>query len=1209
MHLSRTLISLGLSCLAGLSASELLSSEDHGDLPAAEWAETLGTDPARLGDTFSTDGILRVLLIGAKEPTNIIWTGERAELEIQIENLTDAAIAKKARVVVIAYETWTHDGTIFHYGVRRIAEVGAIDQPISVPAKGVQHLRITPPIPAHNGGYAVVLEVEGHPHRFFITSVARTFKPVFEKRQFYKLTMDVSDPRVLRRLGAAPNRIGMSPRGLQDPDLEEHYQRHASELRKFADAGLPICIEFGHGAQFHGEMNPLGRNRPHLDDKGVMQGGVGDIAWQPAYDEAFTVFVKRLLVEFGWPKGPVTAVKIWNEPWNGGSIAGWGADDERFREMTIAMDKGVRAARAEAGVQVLQGGADSSSNSLDKYFSDGSDTFTPMFDFLSLHYQGNDPHTNWRAWRDRKGPDGKPNPVKFWDTESWVGNTDDRVASVLASMYSFGQDRAVGIQSNRTVAGWHDRDVINPDGTKEERSIVHAFGPAAAVGAFQHLIGERPFAKLLWRGLPFVMQFDAETRGGKQDAEDGTLVVLGDMSFYGADVVAFRTVRSLAEQEAKRALRAELAKLPADAPERIKLEERLLNPQPYSGCAMKLKVDGQRFTLLDFYGNPIPAVAGVFTIPLSVRGYYLRGNGEPGSMAALIKAVQEARIDGYEPIEKRCYDFTAPIASKPTMRLELRNILNRPVSGALSVAIPGLQLDHPKQVDFAAHEMKVIEVKVTGGEANPANLYPMELRFDAGQGLVAEHREDMRVNWISRRTIAIDGKLDDWKDAIPQPMQVAEAAKATITEKAWKPWETFDEGIKKGFSLGYVAWDEKNFYFAAKIADTSQHPGTLRFATRSDDEFFYPEVSYRKPDPRQANSEGAGNFSARWSGFLQARTTGKHALILNTDDGARLWVDGKQVINDWIGRAPNDSSVEVDLTAGTRVPIRVEYFQGGGGASARFDWIEPSGQRMTVPTEVLSTAVDGKVNGLTGEYFIGTELGGKPQLIRVDPRIDVPGWPKLPWAGVEKAKDDNDPMAGFEEMRWPEGVRRYTYRKEPVLPAGMIPNMDNVQLAFNVLPEEQKKKISALPGLFQDYMSYSCTDYEWALNKVADSYGGGTEVWRLRRPDMPHKHFYPRTLKSPADGPAPGAQLKVVYEGGWRIVEASIPWSEVPEAKARLDAGQTVKFDYRVNDDQGVGCMELSKRRSVAKRGNAFMVDWVEHWTNELEFGAEPKTK
>ena len=1204
MRLSPTLISLSLGCFAALSASELLTSEDHGELPATEWAQTLGTDPARLDDTFSTDGSLRVLLIGSKEPTNIIWSGEQADLEIQIENLTDAAIAKNARVVVVAYETWTHDGTIFHYGVRRIAEVGAVAQPISIAAKGVQHLRISPPIPDQNGGYAVLLEVEGQPHRLFITSMARTFKPVFAKRQFYKLTMDISDPLVLRRLGAAPNRIGMSPRSPQDPNAEDYYQRQASELRKFAEAGLPICIEFGHGTKFNGEMAPLDRNRPHLDEKGVMKEGVGDIVWQPAYDEVFTAFVKRLLVEFGWPKGPVTAVKIWNEPWNGGSIAGWGADDERFREMTIAMDKGVRAARAEAGVEVLQGGADSSSNTLDKLFSDGSDRFTPMFDFVSLHYQGTDPHTNWRAWRDRKGPDGKPNRVKFWDTESWVGNTDDRVCSVLATMYSFGQDRAVGIQSNKTVASWRDREVINPDGTRTNRSIIHAFGPAAAVGAFQHLIGERPFAKMLWRGLPFVMQFDGETRAGKQDAEDGTLVVLGDMSFYGADVVAFRTVRSHAEQEAKRALRAELAKLPANAPERAKLEERLLNPQPYSGCSMKLKADGQRFTLLDFYGNPIPAVEGVFTIPLSVRGYYLRGNGQPGSMAALLKAVQEARIDGYEPIEKRCYDFTAPIASKPTMRLELRNILNRPVSGALSVAIPGLQLDYPKQVDFAAHEMKVIEVKVTSGEANPANLYPMELRFDAGQGLVAEHREDMRVNWISRRTINVDGKLDDWKDAIPQPMQVAEAAKATITEKAWKPWETFDEGLKKGFSLGYVAWDEQNFYFSAKIADTSPHPGTLRFATRNDDEFFYPEISYRKLDAKQASD--ATDFSARWSGFLQARTAGKHTLILNTDDGARLWVDGKQVINDWVGRPPTDSKIEVELTAGTRVPIRIEYYQGHGGASARFDWIEPKGQQMTVPGEVLSTAADGKIGGLTGEYFSGTELRGKPLLVRVDSQIDIQRWPRLPWSTVEQPAGE---IAGLDSLSWPEGVRRYSYRKDPVLPAGMVPNLDNVQLAFNVLPEEQKKMISALPGLFQDYMNYSCTDYEWALNKVADSYGGGTEVWRLRRPDMPHKHFYPRTLKSPADGPAPGAQLKVVYEGGWRIVEASMPWSEVPEAKARLDAGQTVKFSYRVNDDQGVGCMELSKRRSVAKRGNSFMVDWVEHWTNELEFGAEPKTK
>ena len=31
--------------------------------------------------------------------------------------------------------------------------------------------------------------------------------------------------------------------------------------------------------------------------------------------------------------------------------------------------------------------------------------------------------------------------------------------------------------------------------------------------------------------------------------------------------------------------------------------------------------------------------------------------------------------------------------------------------------------------------------------------------------------------------------------------------------------------------------------------------------------------------------------------------------------------------------------------------------------------------------------------------------------------------------------------------------------------------------------------------------------------------------------------------------------------------------------------------------------MELSRDRSVAKRGASFHVDWVEHWENQVEFG------
>ena len=167
------------------------------------------------------------------------------------------------------------------------------------------------------------------------------------------------------------------------------------------------------------------------------------------------------------------------------------------------------------------------------------------------------------------------------------------------------------------------------------------------------------------------------------------------------------------------------------------------------------------------------------------------------------------------------------------------------------------------------------------------------------------------------------------------------------------------------------------------------------------------------------------------------------------------------------------------------------------------------------------------------------------------------------------------------------------------------PNHDNVQIAFNVLPASVKPAYLCPPGTMPGYIAYSDTDYEYALNPVAQKYGGGEEIWRLAVPGMPHKHFYPRQPKSPFDGPVKKGQLKFRRDGSTRIVEAAIPWSEIPEVKKRLDLGQTIKFSFRVNDNAGGGCMELSRNRSVAKRNGSFHVDWAEHWANELEFGFE----
>ena len=119
-------------------------------------------------------------------------------------------------------------------------------------------------------------------------------------------------------------------------------------------------------------QQPLGRGRPWLKPDGTCIEGIKeDLAWLPSFDPEFKRYVKEIASKYGWPKGPINAVELWNEPWEGVSISGWAADIPRFREIYTVMAEAVIEARKEAGVKVLIGGACSSSNTRDKLFADG----------------------------------------------------------------------------------------------------------------------------------------------------------------------------------------------------------------------------------------------------------------------------------------------------------------------------------------------------------------------------------------------------------------------------------------------------------------------------------------------------------------------------------------------------------------------------------------------------------------------------------------------------------------------------------------------------------------------------------------------------------------------------------------------------------------------------------------------------------------------
>jgi mono/diheme cytochrome c family protein len=86
----------------------------------------------------------------------------------------------------------------------------------------------------------------------------------------------------------------------------------------------------------------------------------------------------------------------------------------------------------------------------------------------------------------------------------------------------------------------------------------------------------------------------------------------------------------------------------------------------------------------------------------------------------------------------------------------------------------------------------------------------------------------------------------------------------------------------------------------------------------------------------------SNQYSVRWIGFIQAPATGTYVFQTNADDGVRLWIDGQQLINRWTNSsARNDNSSPVNLVAGQRYAVTMEYYENSGQAVARLRWQTP----------------------------------------------------------------------------------------------------------------------------------------------------------------------------------------------------------------------------------------------------------------------------
>lgn len=128
--------------------------------------------------------------------------------------------------------------------------------------------------------------------------------------------------------------------------------------------------------------------------------------------------------------------------------------------------------------------------------------------------------------------------------------------------------------------------------------------------------------------------------------------------------------------------------------------------------------------------------------------------------------------------------------------------------------------------------------------------------------------------------------------------------------------------IKNGEKIDSVKAD---FYDNVQLEGTPVYSG------------YFSHIDHDLKDSNFANVPDI-NYSIRFQGNFKVEESGNYQITVAGDDGYRVFLNGKKIIEYWQNQAETVRSYDVVLKAGKENKFSVEYFQAGGDASIRFGY-------------------------------------------------------------------------------------------------------------------------------------------------------------------------------------------------------------------------------------------------------------------------------
>jgi len=136
-------------------------------------------------------------------------------------------------------------------------------------------------------------------------------------------------------------------------------------------------------------------------------------------------------------------------------------------------------------------------------------------------------------------------------------------------------------------------------------------------------------------------------------------------------------------------------------------------------------------------------------------------------------------------------------------------------------------------------------------------------------------------------------------------------------------------------------------------------------------EDFPTVAAERKPDHRRVDARinfeqtaetfpgtaMSDHFYVRWTGRIRAPKDATYTFFTESDDGSRLWIDGKVVVDNGGVHPMEEKSGEIELKAGEH-DIKVELFENDGEVGCKLSWESSGSAKEILPDGVLSHRKD-----------------------------------------------------------------------------------------------------------------------------------------------------------------------------------------------------------------------------------------------------------